>query len=401
MSQIFTVSELNSRISDRLEGDLRLHDLWARGEVSNYLHHRSGHRYFTLKDRESQISCVLFRGNGGALDFEMNDGKNVLVYGDVAVYRPQGRVQLVARGIKQDEGLGFRHLQLEALKERLAAEGLFAPERKRPLPRYPERIGIVTSPQGAALRDVLRTLGDYPARIILSPAQVQGEEAEKSIAAALLALRGRSDLIIVCRGGGSTEDLWCFNSEMVARAIFASDVPVISAVGHETDVTVADHVADARAATPTAAAKMAVPDLEELEAALSHTKVRMMRALWTALERAEDRLGHLQHGLSARRMYSLARDSRQRLDYLSQRLEGAEAARLDRHRSRLELLAARLEAVGPQETLLRGYALARSKSGLIVKATDVRPGEEIELILGRGRLSCMVLECRDDEEAML
>lgn len=401
MTQIFTVTELNSRISDRLEGDLRLHDLWARGEVSNYIHHRSGHRYFTLKDREAQISCVLFRSNGGALDFEMNDGKNVLVYGDVTVYRPQGRVQLVARGIKQDEGLGFRHLQLEALKERLAAEGLFAPERKRPLPRYPERIGIVTSPQGAALRDVLRTLGNYPARIILSPAQVQGEEAEKSIAAALLALRGRSDLIIVCRGGGSTEDLWCFNSEMVARAIFASDAPVISAVGHETDVTVADHVADARAATPTAAAKMAVPDLEEVQEALKYTKVRMMRALWTSLEKAEDRLGHLQHALSARRMYSLARDSRQRLDYLSQRLEGAEAGRLNRHKSRLELLAGRLGAVGPQETLLRGYAIARSGKSLIVKAADVRPGEDIELILSQGRLYCRVLECRNDEEAML
>ena len=401
MTQIFTVSELNSRISDRLEGDLRLHDLWARGEVSNYVHHRSGHRYFTLKDREAQISCVLFRSNGGALDFEMNDGKNVLIYGDVTVYRPQGRVQLVARGIKQDEGLGFRHLQLEALKEKLAREGLFAPERKRPLPRYPERIGIVTSPQGAALRDVLRTLGNYPARIILSPAQVQGEEAEKSIAAALLALRGRSDLIIVCRGGGSTEDLWCFNSEMVARAIFASDAPVISAVGHETDVTVADHVADARAATPTAAAKMAVPDLEEVQEALKYTKVRMMRALWTSLEKAEDRLGHLQHALSARRMYSLSRDSRQRLDYLSQRLEGAEAGRLNRHKSRLELLAGRLGAVGPQETLLRGYAIARSGKSLIVKAADVRPGEDIELILSQGRLYCRVLECRNDEEAML
>ncbi len=401
MTQIFTVTELNSRISDRLEGDLRLHDLWARGEVSNYVHHRSGHRYFTLKDREAQISCVLFRSNGGALDFEMNDGKNILVYGDVTVYRPQGRVQLVARGIKQDEGLGFRHLQLEALKEKLAAEGLFAPERKRPLPRYPERIGIVTSPQGAALRDVLRTLGNYPARIILSPAQVQGEEAEKSIAAALLALQGRSDLIIVCRGGGSTEDLWCFNSEMVARAIFACDVPVISAVGHETDVTVADHVADARAATPTAAAKMAVPDLEEVQEALKYTKVRMMRALWTALERAEDRLGHLQHVLSARRMYSLARDSRQRLDYLSQRLEGAEAGRLKSHKSRLELLAGRLGAVGPQETLQRGYAIALSGKGLIIKAEDVRPGDDIELVLSQGRLLCRVLECRDDEEAML
>ena len=401
MTQIFTVSELNSRISDRLEGDLRLHDLWARGEVSNYVHHRSGHRYFTLKDREAQISCVLFRSNGGALDFEMNDGKNVLIYGDVTVYRPQGRVQLVARGIKQDEGLGFRHLQLEALKEKLAREGLFAPERKRPLPRYPQRIGIVTSPQGAALRDVLRTLGNYPARIILSPAQVQGEEAEKSIAAALLALRGRSDLIIVCRGGGSTEDLWCFNSEMVARAIFACDAPVISAVGHETDVTVADHVADARAATPTAAAKMAVPDLEEVQEALKYTKVRMMRALWAALERAEDRLGHLQHALSARRMYSLTRDCRQRLDYLSQRLEGAEAGRLKSHKSRLELLAGRLGAVGPQETLQRGYAIALSGKGLIIKAEDVRPGDDIELVLSQGRLLCRVLECRDDEEAML
>ena len=404
MTQIFTVSELNSRISDRLDGDSRLHDLWARGEISNYIHHRSGHRYFTLKDQDSQISCVLFKGNGGSLDFEMNDGKNVLVYGDIAVYRPQGRVQLVARGIKQDEGLGFRYLQLEALKKRLQAEGLFAPERKRALPRYPERIGIVTSPQGAALRDVLRTFGSYPARIILSPAQVQGDGAEKSIAAALTALRGRCDLIIVCRGGGSSEDLGCFNSEIVARAIFACDAPVISAVGHETDVTVADHVADARAATPTAAAKMAVPDLEETLSALSYTKVRMMRALWTSLERAGDRLEHLQRALSARQMYSLVRDSRQRLDYLCQRLEGAEAGRLDAQRSRLELLAGRLEAVGPQETLLRGYAIARSEAGLILKAGDVRPGEVIELVLSQGRIFCKVLESRksrSNEEAML
>ena len=177
MTQIFTVTDLNQRIADRLENDPRLHDLWARGEVSNYLHHRSGHRYFTLKDQGSQISCVLFKNNGLSLDFELKDGKNVLVFGDVAVYRPQGRVQLVARGIKQDEGLGFRHLQLEALKKKLAGEGLFALERKRALPLYPERIGIVTSPQGAALRDVLRTIGPYPARIILSPAQVQGDGA--------------------------------------------------------------------------------------------------------------------------------------------------------------------------------------------------------------------------------
>jgi len=187
LTQIFTVTDLNERIKDRLENDPRLHDLWAQGEVSNFVHHRSGHRYFTLKDRDSQISCVLFKNQADRLGFELKDGLNILVYGDIAVYRPQGRVQLVARGIKQDVGLGFRHLQFEALKKKLAGEGLFDLERKRALPRYPERIGIVTSPQGAALRDVLRIIGPYPARIILSPAQVQGEGAEESIVSALLA----------------------------------------------------------------------------------------------------------------------------------------------------------------------------------------------------------------------
>ncbi|MDD4094419.1 MAG: exodeoxyribonuclease VII large subunit [Methanothrix sp.] len=400
MTQIFTVSELNLRISDRLDGDVRLHDLWARGEVSNYLHHRSGHRYFTLKDQNSQISCVLFKNNGLSLDFELMDGKNVMVFGDIAVYRPQGRVQLVARGIKKDEGLGYRHQQLEQLKKKLASEGLFASERKRALPRYPERIGIVTSPQGAALHDVIRTLGPYPARIIISPAQVQGEGAEMSIASAIMALRGKTDVIIVCRGGGSTEDLWCFNSEIVARAIFACDAPVISAIGHETDVTIADFVADLRAATPTAAAKMAVPDAEELKQSLSATEVRMIRALWTILERREERLDYLMNAVSAKRMYSLAQEARQRLDYLSERLESAEARELQTHRSRLELAQGRLIAVGPHATLSRGYAIARSAEGLILTASDARPGQEIELILGRGRLLCRVLECLEEKEAI-
>lgn len=400
MTQIFTVTDLNLRIADRLDNDPRLHDLWARGEVSNYLHHRSGHRYFTLKDQGSSISCVLFKNNGLSLDFEIKDGKNVLVFGDVAVYRPQGRVQLVARGIRQDVGLGFRHLQLEALKKKLAAEGLFSVERKRALPQYPQRIGIVTSPQGAALRDVLRTIGSYPARIILSPAQVQGEGAEESIATALYALRGQTDVIIVCRGGGSTEDLWCFNSEIVARAIFACEVPVISAVGHETDVTIADYVADMRVATPTAAAKIAVPDVEEIKQELRTTQVRMMRALWTGLERKEERLEYLKHTFSAKRMYSLARDARQRLDYLSENLDAAQTDKIQSLKSRLELAKGHLVAVGPQATLRRGYAIARSPQGLILKAQDARPGEEIELILGQGRLLCRVLECRDDEEAL-
>lgn len=398
MTQIFTVTDLNQRIADRLENDPRLHDLWARGEVSNYIHHRSGHRYFTLKDQGSSISCVLFKGSALSLNFELDDGKNIMVFGDVAVYRPQGRVQLIARAVKQDEGQGFRHLQLEALKKKLAAEGLFAQERKRALPLYPERIGIVTSPQGAALRDVLRTLGPYPARIILSPAQVQGDGAEESVAFAIMALQGLADVVIVCRGGGSTEDLWCFNSEIVARAIFACDVPVISAVGHETDVTIADYVADMRAATPTAAAKIAVPDVEEIKEGLRTAQVRIMRALWTGLERKEERLEYLKHNVSAKRMYSLARDARQRLDYLSQSLDGAQADKLQSQKSRLELAKGRLAAVGPRATLRRGYAIARSEKGLIMQSQDARPGEEIELILGAGRLRCKVLECQDERE---
>ena len=322
----------------------------------------------------------------------------MMVFGDVAVYRPQGRVQLVARALKQDEGLGFRHLQLEALKKKLAAEGLFAQERKRALPLYPERIGIVTSPQGAALRDVLRTLGPYPARIILSPAQVQGDGAEESVASAILALQGRADVVIVCRGGGSTEDLWCFNSEIVARAIFACDVPVISAVGHETDVTIADYVADMRAATPTAAARMAAADVEQIKEDLRTAQVRIMRALWTNLERKEERLEYLKQNVSAKRMYSLARDARQRLDILCQNLDAAQAERMQSLKSRLELAKGRLLAVGPRATLQRGYAIARTEKGLILQSQDARPGEEIELILGKGRLRCRVLECRDDEE---
>jgi exodeoxyribonuclease VII large subunit len=392
LTQIFTVTDLNERIKDRLENDPRLHNLWAQGEVSNFVYHRSGHMYFTLKDRDSQVSCILFKNHVSRLDFNLSDGQNILVYGDVSVYRPQGRVQLVAQGIRRDEGLGFRHLQFESLKKKLADEGLFAVERKRELPKYPERIGIVTSLQGAALRDVLRIIGQYPARIILSAAQVQGDGAEESIASALHKLQGLADVVIVCRGGGSVEDLWCFNSEVVARAIYECDSPVISAVGHETDVTIADYVADVRAATPTAAAKMAVPDFGALQDQLYQTELRMMRSLWTSLERKKERLEYLQRNISARRMYSLSAESRQRLDYLVERLSANHGKLLLAYKSRLDMAESRLVAVGPRATLQRGYAIVRTKDGLILASEDATVGEVVELILGKGRLSCRVLE---------
>ncbi|VVB67786.1 Exodeoxyribonuclease 7 large subunit [uncultured archaeon] len=399
LTQVFTVTELNERIRDRLENDPRLHDLWARGEVSNFVHHRSGHRYFTLKDRDSQLSCVLFKNQGHEMGFDLENGQNILVFGDVGVYRPQGRVQLVARAIKRDEGLGFRHLQFEALKKKLDLEGLFAVERKRTLPKFPSRIGIVTSPQGAALRDVLRIIGAYPAQIILSPAQVQGEGAEESIALAVRALRGRADVVIVCRGGGSVEDLWCFNSEVVARAIFECDSPVISAIGHETDVTIADFVADVRAPTPTAAAKMAVPETEELKSWLMQAEIRMARALWSDLERKGERLEYLSRSISARKMYSLAAEARQRLDFLGERLDRAQEEKLKGLVNRLDLAEGQLASLGPQATLSRGYAIARSKRGLLLHSQDVEPGDVVELILAKGRLLCRVMEREDEEES--
>jgi exodeoxyribonuclease VII large subunit len=298
----------------------------------------------------------------------------------------------VAQAIRRDEGLGFRHLQFESLKKKLANEGLFAIEHKRKLPKCPERIGIVTSLQGAALRDVLRIIGHYPARIILSAAQVQGDGAEESIASALRNLQDRVDVIIVCRGGGSVEDLWCFNSEVVARAIYECDSPVISAVGHETDVTIADYVADVRAATPTAAAKMAVPDLGELQDQLYQTELRMMRSLWTGLERKKERLEYLQRNISARRMYSIAAEARQRLDYLGERLSANHGKMLYTLRSRLDLAEGRLAAVGPEATLRRGYSIVRNERGLILTSEDAKVGEVVELILGKGRLRCRVLE---------
>ena len=382
---------------DRLENDPRLQDLWARGEVSNFVYHRSGHRYFTLKDRDSQIPCVLFRNQGVRLDFEMKDGQNLLVFGDIAVYKPQGRVQLLIRGVKLDSGLGFRHLEFEAVKKKLASEGLFDQERKRALPKYPERIGIVTSPDGAALRDVLRIIGYYPAQIILSPALVQGEGADASIALAVRALRGRADIVIVCRGGGSAEDLWCFNSEVVARAIVECDSPVISAVGHETDVTIADFAADVRAATPTAAAELVVPKMDELRALLLVMRTRMVRALWSGLERKREHLEYLERCFSSRRMYSLAAESRQRLDYLEESLARAEMERLKLLRRRLGMASAGLAAVGPAATLSRGYAIAKSPRGLILRAKDAKAGDVVELILAEGMLICQVLDIKNQK----
>ncbi|MHC1594227.1 MAG: exodeoxyribonuclease VII large subunit [Methanotrichaceae archaeon] len=391
MNRVFEVSELNARIRDRLVTDGRLCDLWARGELSDVVNHRSGHRYFTLRDKESQISCVLFRNHGRSLRFDLKNGLNVLVFGDLEFYRPRGQVQILARAVRLDSGIGSKHLELEMLKKKLAAEGLFDQDRKKRLPPYPRRIGVVTSPDGAALRDVLRVLGPYPAKIVLSPAQVQGDSASESIAAAIRDLRGKVEVTIVCRGGGSAEDLWPFNTEMVARAIARSDSPVVTAVGHETDVTLVDFVADERAPTPSAAAELVRPDLSLIKEDLIKIEGRMARALAASLERRQDRLVYLEKRLSGRMMKGLLREQRQRLDRASERLVSAMWQRWERLHADLVTKEGRLSSVSPMATLSRGYTMVRSKEGLIARAADARLGEEVEVVFQDGKLVCRVM----------
>ena len=392
--RVFNVSELNARIRDRLSTDLRLSDLCARGELSNVVNHRSGHRYFTLKDTSSQISCVLFKNHGRSLDFELENGQNVLIFGDVGFYHAKGQVQIIVKAVQKDSGLGARHQEFEALKKKLGKEGLFDEARKRPLPRYPERIGVVTSPDGAALKDVLKVLGPYPARILLSPAQVQGDSAPESVAFALELLRGKADVAIVCRGGGSTEDLWPFNSEIVARAMSSLDCPLISAVGHETDVTIADFVADVRAPTPSAAAEMVKSDVAGLKEDLKAIERRMARSLSIHLERRKNRLAQLEVGLSYRAMSRRLEEMHRPLDVLSERLFFAEVERIELLRNRLEAASGKLNELSPLATLTRGYAIAVNPmdNRPIGSVLEVSLGDEIDVHLRDGRLRCGVID---------
>lgn len=280
-------------------------------------------------------------------------------------------------------------MELELLRRRLAAEGLFSPERKRPLPRYPERIGIVTSMDGAALRDVIRSLGRYPARVILSGDRA-GDAAAQSMISALRALYGKADVIILCRGGGSAEDLSPFNDEHLARAIAESDAPVISAVGHEVDVTVTDLVADARASTPTAAAKLAAPDVEEIEQLLRNMEDRMTWAIDSHLERIRSRLDYLSRGIEARKMYAILKMRRLRLRDLSRRLFDAERSIVDSGVRRLEIAKARLDSASPLALLSRGYTIVVGPAGVVCRAADLAIGEEIRLVFSDGEACCNV-----------
>ena len=396
MNSVYTVSQINQYIKSLLDGDRVLGGVMIRGELSNYKVYPSGHHYFSLKDGEGAIRCVMFRREASALRFRPQNGMQVVAFGRVTVFPRDGQYQLYCSQLSP-EGVGELHLAFEACKEKLYREGLFDPAHKKPIPRYPARIALITSAAGAAVRDMLRILkARWPmSEIFVLPVRVQGAEAPAEIAAALgWANRYRvADLIITGRGGGSMEDLWCFNDEGVARAIYASEIPVISAVGHEPDVTIADFVADLRAATPSNAAELAVPDQSEVSGGLMQLQRRMQRAMVRQLERAGSRLEQLARRRVLTDPMAPIQDRRLLLDYQRERLSGALRRRLSGERERLAALAAGLDAMSPLKVLGRGYAVARKADGTVVRsAGQVAPGDGLSLRVAEGTIFCRVAE---------
>ena len=387
-----TVTQLNKYVKVLLEEAEPLRGLCVAGEISNFKNHYSGHWYFTLKDAGAAVPTVMFRESNRRLGFVPQDGMHVIIRGRASLYERDGKFQLYADDMQPD-GLGALYLAYEQLKERLANQGLFDPEHKKDLPFFPARVGVITSGTGAAVRDILQILERRcPAsEVVLCPVQVQGAGAAAQIARAIELLNAQqaADVLIVGRGGGSLEDLWAFNEEITVRAVAASAIPVISAVGHETDVTICDFAADLRAPTPSAAAELAVPDLADLLGGLYALRSRMEQA---ALRDMRGRRASLENLLSRRvlrRPEELAWTSRLRLDYAAQRLRGAMEAKLLAEQSRLSRTAARLEAMSPLAVLARGYAIAMKGDRPVQSVRELDPGDKLRLTLGDG--ACEVL----------
>lgn len=391
---MYSVSSVNQYIKDVLDRDELLAGLLIRGEISNYKKYPSGHHYFSLKDAQSTIRCVMFRGDAYRLRFQPANGMQVVAFGRVNVFPRDGQYQLYCSQLLAD-GQGDLHAAFEQQKERLAKEGLFDPEKKQPLPKFPGKIALVTSPAGAAVRDMIRILGArWPmARVLVCPVRVQGSEAAGEIAAAIHELNNRSDidLIITGRGGGSMEDLWAFNEEVVARAISVSNIPVISAVGHEPDVTIADYVADLRASTPSNAAELAVPDQNELKSALESMKLRMACAMSSRLSVQRQRLERLSSSRVLRSMKAPIDERRMMLDHLEQRMNQSMAAKINRDRASLARLRAGLDAMSPLNVLTRGYAMAGKDGHVITSVAQVTEGDPLSVRVSDGTISCRVL----------
>ena len=389
-----SVSELNARIKGLIESDPMLGSVYVRGELSNYKVYPSGHHYFTLKDAESSLRCVMFRSAASKMRFRPESGMGVTAWGRVSVYPRDGAYQLYCEGM-MPEGAGDLQAAYEQLKAKLQREGLFDSAHKKPIPRYPERIAVITSSAGAAVHDIIRVLRKrWPvAKVLLLPVRVQGVEAPPEIVGAIrYANRYRvADVIITGRGGGSIEDLWAFNDERVARAIYESELPVISAVGHEPDVTIADYVADLRAATPSNAAELVAPDVSELRDALRSAQARLDQAINRGISQRRSALTELASRRVMQSPTGFIDQRRLELDSIRLRLDSAAAARLNRQRQEFARLAAKLDALSPLKVLGRGYSIAMDAEGRAVReAAQLRAGDKLELRLSKGGASCLV-----------
>ncbi len=393
---VLSVSVLARYLKELLETDDLLHNVWVQGEISGCRTYASGHCYFTLKDAEAQLPCVFFKhARQRSAAPQLRDGMAIAANGSISLYEREGKLQLYVESVELI-GEGALFLRFEQLKARLSAEGLFEPERKRPIPEQPAVVGLVTSPDGAALRDMLRVLRTrYPlVQVILSPTLVQGSEAPAAIVAAIDRLNehGEADVIIVARGGGSIEELWAFNEEVVARAIARSRIPVISGVGHETDFTIADFVADYRASTPTAAATKAVPDIADLQAELDEKQQVLTAILDEKLERLKERLERATYDLQRASPKNVLNQRRQQLDDLTEMLHTRISHLLSLRAERLRGQALRLHSLSPLLTIARGYAVVRRESdqAVITGPQQVQPGEQLTIQVRDGSIPVQV-----------
>jgi exodeoxyribonuclease VII large subunit len=391
MPDVYTISEITAYVRRLIEDAHPLRDTWVQGEVSNMTRARSGHWYFTLKDDDAQLRCVMWRGNAARQSIVPEDGANIIVHGSMGVYEQRGAYQFYADFIRA-AGVGDLYAQFERLKAALDAEGLFDAAHKKPLPPAPRTIGVVTSADAAALQDVLNVLRRrYPlGTVLLSPTLVQGAEAPPRIAAALQRLddSGKADVILLVRGGGSIEDLWAFNDERVARAVFAARTPVMTGVGHETDVTIADFVADARAPTPSAAAELAAPDIADLRAAVQTGRARLAQAARGAINGKREAVRGRSQALAYLSPGAAIRGYRQRVDEMQARLTTLQKGRLALLHERLDAKQAALEAASPQAILRRGYAVVRrhDDNTVVRAADDAPPGTAVTITLHEDEL---------------
>ena len=397
---VLSISQLNEYIRGKLDADALLNGVAVRGEISNYKVYPSGHHYFTLKDESSALKCVMFKGSAIKLRFRPDNGIKVIAMGKISVYPRDGVYQLYCTAMAMD-GIGDLYAAFEQLKAKLAAQGLFDPAHKKPLPKYPGTIGIITSSAGAAIHDMLRILRKrYPlSRVRLLPVRVQGVEAPSEIAAAIRYANYHqlADLLIVGRGGGSIEDLWAFNDERVAHAIYESEIPVISAVGHEPDVTISDYVADLRAATPSNAAELAVPDRQALEQNLDSMSAAMATALGRHIKAARQHLDVLSKSAALQSPDGYLQQRQKSLELLQNRMITAQNQCISRNNQRYIALTAKLDAMSPLKVLSRGYAITQTGEGTVVRSvSQVQRGDLVDISFSDGTLSATVTDVKEN-----